>query len=821
MTTETTKDVTKAITNGMKKKLSNTSFKAIAFSLLFLVSGVGASILVNPASASPNSSAAPLAAAATPLTQAEANWAYPNGNSYNQDYNPQNQINSSNAQYLGLNWLFPLPTRPTPLLTYAGSGGEGVGSSVLIVNGTVYAITQFDQVFALNAATGDVIWTDILPLNLNSSAGTNTGALTLHAHDGTEQFTTSLFNHTPTLWFQGADQKVWAVKALTGAYELNFTTFSGLSMVQGNSPTSTYHGVGAANILIDEKRGILISSHGAELSADNGRCFYRGWNILVNPPQPLWTSYCTPPQPGGNVPVDPNWDVSQVNNMSSAEIFYPGVTSTNGYTTPAEIAGGVQMNTNNNLVVQLKSLTPSQLNATLYNDWGYAGQSSQCQAITGGSSTGSTGAGWGGAWLLGSGPTDGMAFVNTNNKDPWVGPCNPGPDLWSASLLALNVTNGQWIWGFQANAHDIWDYDCSWWQGMGNETVNGINTQVIWKTCKNGYLFEINAKTGNLIWSWNPPSNLIPRCSVCYMLNPLNRTMMTEAFPSAGNQPYLQFPSASAGFEDEQAYDPTTNTIYAAAQNVPNYDTYLGLNSSSYFGVGGIAATGMSITPVTHAGSCSGCGPASNNATLFAIDAATGAVKWHYFVPLQGYRGGVSTSGNLVFLTTSSGDLLIINAQTGAEVRDFYIGGPLNVLPSVGATQSGQEEVIFPITAGLVTWATAVPGDLVALTLQNVQPGGGTTTVTSTSVSTTTLPGQVITTTTTIGGQVITTTTTVAGATTTISGATTTVTGSVTTVTSSTSTGVDPTTLYGVAAVAVIFIIATGYLAMRGRKPSS
>jgi hypothetical protein len=35
------------------------------------------------------------------------------------------------------------------------------------------------------------------------------------------------------------------------------------------------------------------------------------------------------------------------------------------------------------------------------------------------------------------------------------------------------------------------------------------------------------------------------------------------------------------------------------------------------------------------------------------------------------------------------------------------------------------------------------------------------------------------------------------------------------------STGFDATTVYGIAAVAVIFIIATGYLAMRGRKPGS
>jgi len=46
--------------------------------------------------------------------------------------------------------------------------------------------------------------------------------------------------------------------------------------------------------------------------------------------------------------------------------------------------------------------------------------------------------------------------------------------------------------------------------------------------------------------------------------------------------------------------------------------------------------------------------------------------------------------------------------------------------------------------------------------------------------------------------------------------------GSTTTVTSvSTSTSSNNTALYGVAAVAVIFIIVSGYLAMRGRKPAS
>ncbi len=832
MTKVTNENLRKAITNNMKKTLS-TSFKAIAISLLFLVSGVGASVLLNPASATPNTTvAAPLAP--TPLSQAEANWEYPGGNAFNQNYNPQNQINSSNAQYLGISWMYPLPEKPSALTNY-GPGGVGVGMPVLIVNGTGYATTVFDETIAFNIANGNVLWTYTAPLTVNSSAAiAGAGAfggtrVTLHSHDGNEWFTTAPIGSAitgPTLWYQGQDHVVYAINALTGKLALNFTDFTGRSMVPGDSPTSTYHSVGASNILIDQKRGILVSSIDAEISADNGRGFYAGWNLNVNPPQLKWVSFMTPPQPGGSLPLNPNWDISMVNNMSSAETFFPGKGGTNGYTTPAEVAGGVLTNTNDNIVINWKSLSPSQLNQTLYNDWGQVGQSAQCQAITGGGSTGSTGAAWGGPWVLGSGQTDGMAFVGTNNKDPFVGPCNPGPDLWSASVLALNVTNGQWIWGFQTTAHDIWDYDCSWFQALANETINGVNTEVILKTCKDGYLFEINAQTGHLIWAWDPPASIYPRCSVCYEPNPLNTTQMTADFPTAfntwrtqpvtGAQPsFLQYPSELAGFEDEQTYNPTTNMIYAAAHIVPYYMSYLGLNASTYY-----TSTGETGTPINK-GTCSTCNINNNNSTIFAINAQTGQEAWHYFIPQQGYRGAIENSGNIIFATLSSGDILMLNAQTGKVVRDMFIGAPMDVGVTVGSSTNGQEYVLAPVGTcsfeAVVTCPGTTPGDIVALTLQNVPTSGtgttstATTTVTSTAVSTTTLPGQVVTTTTTVGGQVITTTTTLPGST---------VTGSATTVTTGTS-GIDPNTFYGVAAVAALFIIATGYLAMRGRKPAS
>src|SRR5689334_4698391 len=127
----------------MTKVLGRKSVKAFSVSLLFFLSSFGASVMMSPALAAPNS---PASLAATPLSQLEANWAAPDGNYFNQNFNPQNRINSSNAQYLGLSWLFPLPTHPTALLSVAG--GLGVDTAPLIINGTIFAVTQYGQVFA-------------------------------------------------------------------------------------------------------------------------------------------------------------------------------------------------------------------------------------------------------------------------------------------------------------------------------------------------------------------------------------------------------------------------------------------------------------------------------------------------------------------------------------------------------------------------------------------------------------------------------------------------------------------------------------------------
>jgi hypothetical protein len=449
------------------------------------------------------------------------------------------------------------------------------------------------------------------------------------------------------------------------------------------------------------------------------------------------------------------------------------------YRGPAYNGGGPRPAT---AEVNLKTLPAAQLNSTLYNDWGYV-QSPACAASDGGASPGSTGAGWGAPWIIDQ--KTGIAYVNTGNRGPYNGACNPGPDLWASAVMALNDQTGQWVWGFQMSAHDEWDWDCSWQQVLGNETVNGVNTEVLWKTCKTGYLVELNAANGNLIWAYTPPQSILVRAPFCFLLDPLNATQMTEAFFNPSLKDTLMLPSEAGGWENEFSYNPTLNYLFTSSHNIPGTFHYVPVNATNYGKTSGQSAIGTFYGVP---------GLAGNNGTFEAINAATGQLVWSRFLPSQGYRGGLTSSGNVLFLTLSSGDILMLNAQTGSVVKDLYIGGPLNVVPSVGATASGQMEVVFPITAGIITWGTGVPGDIVALSLQNVLTGS-TNTITTTATTTTTVSGG-------------------AGAT------VTTVTTSISTVTAS-SGGVSSTTLYGVGAVAAIFIIATGYLAMRGRKPAS
>ncbi|HKT21342.1 MAG TPA: hypothetical protein VJR06_01785, partial [Nitrososphaerales archaeon] len=72
----------------------------------------------------------------------------------------------------------------------------------------------------------------------------------------------------------------------------------------------------------------------------------------------------------------------------------------------------------------------------------------------------------------------------------------------------------------------------------------------------------------------------------------------------------------------------------------------------------------------------------------------------------------------------------MLNAKTGGLIKDIYVGAPMDVVPAIGATITGVEQVILTVgSTSFFLGGVATPGDIVALDLAN-PPTASTSTTT-------------------------------------------------------------------------------------------
>jgi alcohol dehydrogenase (cytochrome c) len=584
----------------------------------------------------------------------EINW-NTNGNyGLNWDYVNQSQLSSTSAVNLNLAWVFPVASAPAPY-----NGHEGVCCSPVVENGIAYMLTNYHHVYAVNVGTGAIIWQAQLNVTTGNYA-LNPSSVAGHYHNA------NLFYSTHTLgraliWIVSDNYTIFALDALTGAVVLTFAP--DLSHMPGNFG---FYDSLTPNAMLDDQDGILIIGTSVSEGTDAGRGYFLAYNVNNNPPTLLWETPIIPPQDGS----DPNWAIESVQSMQHAWIF------------------------NGSGAVDLKSLPSSTLQSVLGDDWGFD------KSFNGTRSFAGSGVGWGGPWAFDA--STGIAYLSTAQASPdWNATFRPGPDLWSDSVLAVNIHTGQIIWAFQTTAHDLQDYDCAW-------SVILVQNTVV-KGCKNGLIYGLDAGTGALKWFFNPPT--IARDSAPF-LNPLSSSDMTKpyaCYPAA--PPCLQNPPATGGIEADPAYNPQTGLVYYGTYNLPNCANITNVAPTPGAQYGGSGRAGL---PTTTCG-ITATGGALINATVWAINVNTGQGVWNYSIP-QPYRGGVTTTGDLVIATTVDGYMTILNAATGALVDRMLIGGPLEIQPTVATDTNGTVLLIQPVGSdNLGIFAAVVPGDVIAL----------------------------------------------------------------------------------------------------------
>ena len=75
-----------------------------------------------------------------------------------------------------------------------------------------------------------------------------------------------------------------------------------------------------------------------------------------------------------------------------------------------------------------------------------------------------------------------------------------GDNLFSETLIAVDVETGQRVWHFQAVHHGLWDYDFPTHPNLVDVTVDGRDIKAITQVSKQGFIYAFDRVTGDPIW---------------------------------------------------------------------------------------------------------------------------------------------------------------------------------------------------------------------------------------------------------------------------------------------------------------------------------
>ncbi len=98
-------------------------------------------------------------------------------------------------------------------------------------------------------------------------------------------------------------------------------------------------------------------------------------------------------------------------------------------------------------------------------------------------------------------PARGLVYVPTNGATiDYFGGFRPGDNLFSTSIIALDVKTGKRVWHQQQVKHDIWNYDNPTAPILLDVNVGGRRIPGLFQITKQAWVYSYNRHTGEPIW---------------------------------------------------------------------------------------------------------------------------------------------------------------------------------------------------------------------------------------------------------------------------------------------------------------------------------
>jgi alcohol dehydrogenase (cytochrome c) len=254
-------------------------------------------------------------------------------------------------------------------------------------------------------------------------------------------------------------------------------------------------------------------------------------------------------------------------------------------------------------------------------------------------------------------------FVVGNPSPDLDGSLRPGDNLYTDSLVAVDLDTGEYVCHFQYIAHDVWDLD---------SVSPPILVDVKDKDGKTVPGVIHGGKTGN-VYVHNRDD-----CSLIRFSEAMVDQTGMWTLPTAEGAKML--PGANGGVEwSPMAVNPDLGLTYAVNLHQPM--TYH-VESTPY--PGGKLWLGGAFKVI----------PGSEQfGNVTAVDYNTGKIKWQKKTPLPMMGGTLATAGGLVFTGEGDGWFRAYDAENGDVLWSFFAGAGVNAPPAAYSV-GGKEYIV-------------------------------------------------------------------------------------------------------------------------------
>ena len=291
-------------------------------------------------------------------------------------------------------------------------------------------------------------------------------------------------------------------------------------------------------------------------------------------------------------------------------------------------------------------------------------------------------------WVTGSyDPDTNLTFWGTGNPNPgWNGgPRNPGDNLYSDSVVALDADTGKLKWHFQFTPNDEFDWDAVQVPVLADLEWKGTPRKVMLWANRNGFFYVLDRVTGKFLsakafvrQNWNLGFEESGRPIKAPRARPSAEGTLIEPGTQGGTNWY------------SPSFSPRTGLFY-----ISSWDNYSAIS------------TRAEVPPWQETRKYTGRAPPARGSTprppgvafrteaegygaVRAIDPKTGEKKWDFKMVDYTESGILTTASDLLFSGGREGHFFALDARTGELLWKVSLGGTVASGPMTYAVDGRQ-----------------------------------------------------------------------------------------------------------------------------------